>query len=63
MGTFTSARRHVLHSFATTQSALMKRRVAQYMIGAQCPVCIFGDAAAAVKDEGTQVVLRRRIAG
>ena len=39
MGTFTGARRHVLHSFATTQSALMKRRVAQYMIGAQCPVC------------------------
>ena len=39
MGTFSSARRHVLHSFATTQSAMMKRRVAQYMIGAQCPVC------------------------
>ena len=39
MGTFTSARRYVLHSFATTQSALMKRRVAQYMIGARCPVC------------------------
>ena len=29
MGTFTGARRHVLHTFATTQSALMKRRVAQ----------------------------------
>jgi excinuclease ABC subunit A len=39
MGTFTSARRHVLHSFATTQSAMMKRRVAQYMIGTECPVC------------------------
>jgi len=39
MGTFTSARRHVLHSFATTQSAMMKRRVAAYMIGAPCPVC------------------------
>ena len=39
MGTFTSARRHVLHSFATTQSAMMKRRVAQYMIGAPCPLC------------------------
>jgi len=39
MGTFTSARRHVLHSFATTQSDMMKRRVARYMIGAQCPVC------------------------
>jgi excinuclease ABC subunit A len=39
MGTFTSARRHVLHTFATTQSAMMKRRVAQYMIGTDCPTC------------------------
>jgi excinuclease ABC subunit A len=39
MGTFTSARRHVLHSFATTQSAMMKRRVAQYMIGTDCRTC------------------------
>ncbi|GLC26854.1 excinuclease ABC subunit UvrA [Roseisolibacter agri] len=39
MGTFTSARRHVLHTFATTQSALMKRRAAQYMISSECPVC------------------------
>ena len=39
MGTFTSARRHVLHTFATTQSAMMKRRVAQYMIGTDCPRC------------------------
>ena len=39
MGTFTGARRHVLHSFATTQSAMMKRRVAQYMIGTRCPLC------------------------
>jgi excinuclease ABC subunit A len=39
MGTFSSARRHVLHSFSTTQSAMMKRRVAQYMIGTPCPEC------------------------
>jgi excinuclease ABC subunit A len=39
MGTFTSARRHVLHTFATTQSAMMKRRVAQFMIGTDCPSC------------------------
>ena len=39
MGTFTSARRHVLHTFATTQSAMMKRRVAQYMIGSDCALC------------------------
>lgn len=39
MGTFTGARRYVLHTFATTQSALMKKRVARFMTGATCPVC------------------------
>ena len=39
MGTFTGVKRHVLHTFATTQSALMKRRVAQYMLGSDCPTC------------------------
>jgi excinuclease ABC subunit A len=39
MGTFIGARRHVLHTFATTQSELMKRRVARYMIGSVCPLC------------------------
>ena len=38
-GTFTSARRHVLHTFAHTQSALMKKRVAEYMLSADCPTC------------------------
>ncbi|GAB2512952.1 excinuclease ABC subunit UvrA [Lysobacter humi (ex Lee et al. 2017)] len=39
MGTFMGARRYVLHTFATTQSALMKRRVSRYMVGSLCPVC------------------------
>lgn len=39
MGTFTSARRHVLHTFAHSQSARMKQRAAQYMVAAVCPVC------------------------
>ncbi|MGY3264166.1 excinuclease ABC subunit A [Lysobacter sp. HA35] len=39
MGTFTGARRYVLHTFASTQSALMKRRVARYLTGTLCPVC------------------------
>lgn len=39
MGTFSGARRYVLHTFATTQSAMMKKRVARYMIGTDCPVC------------------------
>ncbi|MBN3762193.1 excinuclease ABC subunit UvrA [Burkholderia sp. Ac-20365] len=38
-GTFTGARRYVLHTFANTQSALMKKRVSQYMIGSDCPEC------------------------
>ncbi|MGZ5446268.1 MAG: excinuclease ABC subunit UvrA [Thermoanaerobaculia bacterium] len=39
MGTFSSARRYVLHTFANTQSPLMKKRVSRYMLGANCPVC------------------------
>jgi excinuclease ABC subunit A len=38
-GTFTSARRHVLHTFAHTHSALMKKRVAQFMLSTECPEC------------------------
>ncbi|MEO8184589.1 MAG: excinuclease ABC subunit UvrA [Deltaproteobacteria bacterium] len=38
-GTFTSARRYVLHTFATSQSALMKRRVARYLLSQDCPEC------------------------
>ncbi|MBS1662248.1 MAG: excinuclease ABC subunit UvrA [Bacteroidetes bacterium] len=39
MGTFTGAKRYVLHTFANTQSAMMKKRVSQYMIAAECPTC------------------------
>jgi excinuclease ABC subunit A len=39
MGTFTSARRHVFHSFANTQSAQMKKRAMQYMLSTECPLC------------------------
>jgi len=38
-GTFTGARKYVLHTFATTQSALMKKRVARFMVGSVCPAC------------------------
>ncbi|WP_406694570.1 excinuclease ABC subunit UvrA [Singulisphaera sp. Ch08] len=38
-GTFTSARRHVLHTFANSQSALMKKRALQYMLSRECPLC------------------------
>ena len=39
MGTFSSARRHVLHTFANTQSPLMKKRALQYMLSQACPLC------------------------
>jgi excinuclease ABC subunit A len=39
MGTFTGARRYVLHTFANTQSALMKKRVSQFMVSSACPTC------------------------
>jgi excinuclease ABC subunit A len=38
-GTFIGARKYVLSTFANTQSALMKKRVAQYMLSSECPVC------------------------
>ncbi len=39
MGTFTGARRYVLQTFATTESAAIKKRVARYMISSECPQC------------------------
>lgn len=38
-GTFSSARRYVLHTFATTQSPLMKKRVSQFLLSRDCPTC------------------------
>jgi excinuclease ABC subunit A len=38
-GTFTSARNYVLNTFANSQSALMKKRVSQYIVSTPCPVC------------------------
>jgi excinuclease ABC subunit A len=38
-GTFTGARRYVLHTFAHTQSALMKKRVSRFMVGSDCHTC------------------------
>ncbi|ALQ10056.1 excinuclease ABC subunit A (plasmid) [Pseudoalteromonas sp. Bsw20308] len=39
MGTFSSAKRFVLQSFATTQSPRTKKRVSQFMQISQCPTC------------------------
>ncbi|WP_460124688.1 excinuclease ABC subunit UvrA [Pseudomonas sp. S2_C03] len=38
-GTFSGARRYILHTFSQSQSALMKKRVSQFMIGSPCPLC------------------------
>jgi excinuclease ABC subunit A len=38
-GTFMGARKYVLHTFATTQSALMKRRAARFMTATLCSMC------------------------
>lgn len=38
-GTFTGAKRYVLHTFANTESALMKKRVSQYLVSTDCPLC------------------------
>jgi len=39
MGTFTGAKKYVLQTFSNTQSAAIKKRVAQYMVSGDCPVC------------------------
>jgi excinuclease ABC subunit A len=38
-GTFVGARRYVLDTFATTKSAIVKRRVAEFVTSALCPTC------------------------
>ncbi|MDR2319526.1 MAG: excinuclease ABC subunit UvrA [Pseudomonas sp.] len=38
-GTFMGARRYVLHTFIHSQSAQMRKRVAQYMRPSPCPLC------------------------
>lgn len=38
-GTFIGARKYILQTFANTQSALMKRRVARFLTGVDCPAC------------------------
>jgi excinuclease ABC subunit A len=37
MGTFTSARRYVMQTFAKSESARMKKRVSAYMLSTTCP--------------------------
>lgn len=39
LGNFSSARRFVLTTFATTESASIKKRVSRYMISGECPAC------------------------
>jgi excinuclease ABC subunit A len=39
MGTFTSAKRYVLHAFATTESAMIRKRVSRYLVSGECPAC------------------------
>ncbi len=38
-GNFSSARKYILTTFTTTQSALMKKRVQKYMVSTLCPEC------------------------
>ncbi len=39
MGTFIGARKHVLQTFATSNSAQMRKRAARFMVGGACPLC------------------------
>ncbi|MGV8879093.1 MAG: hypothetical protein ACOH2A_08685 [Sphingobacteriaceae bacterium] len=39
MGTFYSVKRHVVYTFETTQSQLMKKQVSKFMRSSDCPIC------------------------
>lgn len=39
MGTFSSAKRHVMHTFANSPSAAMKKRAMSFMVGRDCESC------------------------
>ncbi|MDB4968620.1 MAG: excinuclease subunit [Myxococcales bacterium] len=39
LGNFSSARRYVLSTFATTESPSIKKRVARYLVNSECPLC------------------------
>src|SRR3712207_1195640 len=39
LGNFSSARRYVLTTFATTQSALRKKQASRYLVSQDCPEC------------------------
>jgi excinuclease ABC subunit A len=39
LGNFSSARRFVLHNFATTESPMVKKRVARYLVSGECRAC------------------------
>ncbi len=57
-GTFSGARRYVLHTFTHSQSALMKKRVSQFMQGSACPLCEgkrLNKAALSVKFAGVDI--------
>jgi excinuclease ABC subunit A len=57
-GTFTSAKRYVMQTFANSQSAMMKRRVSQFMLSTDCPICHgrrLRPQALAVKFEGLDI--------
>src|SRR4030081_3418461 len=38
-GNFSSARRYVLNTFATTETPSIKKRVSRYMVSTECPLC------------------------
>jgi excinuclease ABC subunit A len=64
MGTFSGAKRYVMHTFANTESASMKKRVSQYMISKECPECDgkrLGRKALSVKFDGLDIAEMSRL--
>lgn len=64
MGTFTGAKRYVMQTFANTQSQLMKKRAAQYMLSTECGLCRgkrLRKAALSVKFQGYDITELSRL--
>jgi excinuclease ABC subunit A len=63
-GTFSSAKRQLFYTFGNTQSAMMKRRVMQYMVASDCATCHgkrLKPAALKVKFAGMDIVELSRL--
>lgn len=64
MGTFIGAKPYLLKTFTSSQSELMRNRVRQYMVSANCPICMgkrLNKESLSVKFEGKDIAELSRL--